>query len=81
MSEKRDSRPAFPVHPDILGASIHEDWRGMTMRDYFAAKAMQGLLATGEADEILRTTDMDWTEAIADSSYAMADAMLRERAK
>ena len=49
------------------------------LRDYFAAKAMQGLLAKGEADEIIRESDMDWPDAIAGDSYAMADAMLRVR--
>ena len=43
---------------------------GMTLRDYFAAKAMQGLLAgtkTGSAT------------VLATDSYKMADAMLKAR--
>jgi hypothetical protein len=48
---------------------------GMTLRDYFAAKAMQGLMgrAWGEipAEELFKT----W----ATSAYAMADAMLKAR--
>lgn len=56
--------PAFP-HAD--GSNFGH---GMTIRDYFAAKAMQGL--SGE-----------WTNyvEIAERSYALADAMLAERAK
>ena len=46
---------------------------GMTMRDYFAAKAMQGMLAACTG----------WSEAqqerLAKCSYAMADAMLKAR--
>lgn len=45
-------------------------------RDHFASLAMQGLLAAGEADKILKETDSDWPEAIAGCAYAMADAML-----
>jgi hypothetical protein len=46
---------------------------GMTLRDYFAAKAMQGLLAT----------DIDcgpkYAQIIADNAYGMADVMLKAR--
>jgi hypothetical protein len=47
---------AKPLHP------------GMTLRDYFAAKAMQSLI-----------TDRDTYMAIAKASYEMADAMLKAR--
>ena len=62
---------AFPTHPD--GAHIHD---GMTLRDYFAAKAMQGLIAaSGDADG-----GIDYSEAaVAESAYLMADAMLKAR--
>ncbi|KGD79791.1 hypothetical protein ID10_08835 [Pantoea agglomerans] len=42
-----------------------------TIRDYFAAKAMQGELASGGASNHL--------DSIASRSYAIADAMLRAR--
>lgn len=44
---------------------------GMTLRDYFAAKAMQGELASGEASH--------HAENIASRSYEIADAMLKAR--
>jgi hypothetical protein len=44
----------------------------MTLRDYFAAKAMQGLIVGCEKPNDL---------IIAKWSYAMADAMLEEREK
>jgi hypothetical protein len=55
--------PAFP-------ATNHHGHKleGMTLRDYFAAKAMQGLM-----DE-----EMTMPE-IADTAYAMADDMLKAR--
>ena len=58
--------PAFPSHGS-MGEVAHE---GMALRDYFAAKAMQGLLAgtkTGSAT------------VLATDSYKMADAMLKAR--
>ena len=49
---------------------IHD--KGMSLRDYFAAKAMQGRLAVpGYVD-----VDQD-----AEMAYKMADAMLKERSK
>lgn len=45
---------------------------GMTLRDYLAAKALQGVLASDN----LQTVNF---EKIADDSYRMADAMLKAR--
>ncbi len=62
--------PAFPLYnhgTQTLGLNV----TGMTLRDYFAARAMQGLLA-GK----LTSTDL---RLIANDSYAMADAMLKAR--
>ncbi len=47
---------------------------GMTLRDYFAAKAMQGMSANPEVGFI----DIS---AAANEAYKMADAMLKERDK
>ena len=49
-------------------------FEGMELRDYFAAKAMQGLLADGVAPAVTK-------ETISIMAYAMADAMMEERAK
>jgi hypothetical protein len=46
---------------------------GMTLRDYFAAKAMQGLFSCGEAH------DEHTAHVTAKASYLMADAMLKAR--
>jgi hypothetical protein len=68
MSNTNTGGPAFPTTKPL------EHWgdpnQGMTLRDYFAAKAMQGLLAgtkTGSAT------------VLATDSYKMADAMLKAR--
>jgi hypothetical protein len=50
-----------------------EIWGGLTLRDYFAAAAMQGHLSCPESD-----ATMDFVATV---SYEYADAMLRERAK
>ena len=61
---------AFPINSDI---DINRDqpWCGMTLRDYFAAKALQGMLA----ETSLKAT----VEEFADKSYEMADAMMKAR--
>ena len=56
--------PAFPTPAHNLNND------GMTLRDYFAAKAMQGLLAS-EVHAPL--------EDFAATAYKMADAMLKAR--
>lgn len=63
--------PAFPVP----GLQEHEEFNGMSLRDYFAAKAMQGLLACGE--EHCDATGY----ATASAAYKIADEMLAERSK
>jgi hypothetical protein len=59
--------PAFPVFPDTSGGHAAA-FQGMTLRDYFAAKAMQGILFEG----------LD-PEDTAKHAYAMADAMMKAR--
>lgn len=64
MNEKTGG-PAFPlsiIEPDL------------SIRDYFAAKVLQGRCASG--------FDPDWSAAmLARDAYALADAMLKERSK
>lgn len=48
---------------------------GMTLRDYFAAKAMQGLVINFKGDVSANY------DVIAIVSYKMADAMLNQREK
>ncbi len=69
MTTKNDGGPAFPVETVCLHGSY-----GMTMRDYFAAKAMNGM-AAGSSYEC---TDKDLL-LLAKQAYQMADAMLKAR--
>jgi hypothetical protein len=46
---------------------------GMHLRDYFAAKGVQGMFASGNLPESVQD------EELATSAYAMTDAMLKAR--
>lgn len=66
-----------PVHGRIHRAALGEDIQeGMTLRDYFAAKAMQGMLSAPRGKFGHRTG-----AAAVEDAYAIADAMLKERDK
>lgn len=74
-----DGGSAFPTSADN-GHSTNQD--GMTMRDYFAAKAMQGIIASGPSnfthangENIGRNLSL-----IGSVSYEIADVMLEARA-
>lgn len=64
---------AFPVsgHPDMQFVAQE----GMTLRDYFAAKAMQGILVNTERNQF----SFSETGEIASKAYELADAMLKAR--
>ena len=64
---------AFP-RADGKFDSSKPDEQGMTLRDYFAAKAMQGISAT-----LIQTNGEPYWNVIATDSYKMADAMMKAR--
>ena len=66
--------PAFPTLADN-GHAMNQD--GMTLRDYFAAKAMQGLIGCSDWRESM--DEHNASDFTAFSAYAMADAMLKAR--
>ena len=63
--------PAFPQFVLSNGGAYVEG--GMTLRDYFAAKAMQGMFASGNLPKSV--TD----EELSAVAYQTADAMLKAR--
>lgn len=75
MSKHDDGNAAFPMP----ASENNREWYGMSLRDYFAAKAMQGILAGVLADG--SRFDTDGASHAADAAYKVADAMLAERAK
>jgi len=72
---KQEEQNAFPA----LHLDAHQ---GMTLRDYFAAKAMQGLFSSiGEITKSwsAMARDIPLKDYISDYSYEIADAMLKQR--
>lgn len=53
----------------------------MTLRDHFAAKAMQALIAGRSWEHLEGCKPETYLAAWSSSAYAVADAMLQERAK
>jgi hypothetical protein len=51
---------------------------GMTLRDYYAAKALPSLLRYFLKEEF-HLTDISWMEGVAMDAYKMADAMMKAR--
>jgi hypothetical protein len=49
----------------------------MTLRDYFAAKAMQGMMTSARYTGIIGVNNYE--HSIANQAYQMADAMLKAR--
>ncbi len=89
MNKINDGGPAFPVwelngkdQPEMTGF-------GMSLRDYFAAKAMAALIAEPVSElwpgtaaqwaNQLQHTQLDGPSMVAHVAYMMADAMLKAR--
>jgi len=81
MSETIQPEPAFPVST-MNATTGHQDgsstWQfpGMTLRDYFAAKALPTLIDVSIDDMRNGQPYADYVSKIA---YEMADAMLKAR--
>lgn len=73
MKEKIENLSAFPY---IIPADKEKGWdaeiiEGISMRDYFAAKAMQGMVAHFGLAGTYKT--------LASTSYEIAEEMLKQR--
>ncbi|BDA55778.1 hypothetical protein [Raoultella ornithinolytica] len=68
MSKENNGGPAYPT----------QGYEGLTVRDYFAAKAMQGWLAS-YPDNDQHPVSTHRENMVAELSYLMADAMLKAR--
>ncbi len=79
MSTPNDGGPAFPNpgHDNGPGNYRGRPADGMSLRDYFAAKAMQAIVC----DPHHVTYKREGYEAVSGYAYALADAMLEERSK
>lgn len=77
MTDTKDSGgPAFPNNVKVTNEEFAE-LRGMTLRDYFAAKALNSILGVlvaerrGDVDKVIKVA--------AETAYKMAEAMLEAR--
>ena len=81
MSNKiNDGGPAFPMgyHPEGNSA----DQFGMTLRDYFAAAALQAIISSALSEgtkTMYNIRKPDFLECLSLDAYAHADAMLKAR--
>jgi hypothetical protein len=81
METKNNGGSAFPEVTELVKSTDqyphYKVWgsEGMTLRDYFAAKAMGGILAD---PNVTIGTD-ERANLLARSAYGIADAMLRAR--
>lgn len=68
--------------PSKTKATNDPDHKGMTLRDYFAAKAMQAMQASPELMQIITSEevkDKTYLDKIAIKAYDQADSMLKAR--
>ena len=74
MTHRHSGGPAFPmpVADQECHGRFESGYGGISMRDYFAAKAIQGICSSGP--------DRSWTDdMLACEAYRLADAMLKAR--
>jgi hypothetical protein len=71
---------AFPMPPTSAGGEYYSGQDGMTLRDYFAAKALQSLILIALRPEVDVMLEPDWNQK-ALVAYRAADAMLEAREK
>lgn len=76
--EKDTGGTAFPLHSEVRPA-LDTEWCGMTLRDYFAAKAMQGLMTRKEQGGFDFAVYEKDAMRVALWAYDLADEMLKAR--
>jgi hypothetical protein len=82
MNNTNTGGAAFPmnwVKQEAPNLNVILEQRGMTLRDYFAAKALVALIADPDAEEAEKITGKPFRIAVAHLAYDIADAMLKVR--
>ncbi len=76
-----DGGPAFPVQTydtTLEGQVVRATDYGMTLRDYFAAKAMQAFICKpGTINNKINVEDYEYAQF----AYRLADCMISQRSK
>ena len=72
---------AFPIawQSPITGKTTIN--QGITMRDYFAAKAIPTLIGNFLSKDLDLTDPNGWMDGLAMDAYSMADAMMKARSE
>ena len=87
---KSDGGPAFPVQVTVgsdgkengLQFGNRDYWAtGMSLRDWFAGMALQGILRADDGSEGEPVMEFRNAPVYAECAYKLADAMLKEREK
>lgn len=75
MTRNEGLDPAFPIPvvPGLPNGEVLYGFNGVTIRDYFAAKALPAI--------VIQSTNVWDPKAFAEMAYAIADVMIEERAK
>lgn len=89
MTNKNTGGPAFPRPKSPKGEYTDSDvpgaQTGMSLRDYFAAKALQAIIANdqlaGRIERDPQNKGLILGKVIAREAYALADNLIEERAK
>jgi hypothetical protein len=77
QDRKNLDTPAFPTENERQTGPSSYHYEGMTLRDYFAARAMQAAVSA-----VYQTEGHNWKPGcFAKEAYELADAMLAERAE
>ena len=71
---QQNDMPAFPQQTDLKLS-----YTGMTLRDYFAAKALPAMITSFLDKDLDMTDPYGWMEGLAMDAYSMADAMMKQR--
>lgn len=75
MTKTSDGGPAFPAEGGI-NSGLHSHY-GMTLRDYFAAKALPALVMACGGDT--RESGQSLEQHVSKLAFDLADAMLKVR--
>lgn len=85
MSDNKKPIKAFPSDQKYWKGEVkkHDMHTGMDLRDYFAARIMQGIFSDAETilsfQAICNESEYTVDKLMSDRSYELADAMLKAR--
>lgn len=78
MSKEENGGAAFPGFDYYRSKPLPAEAQGMTLRDYFAGKVLQGVMASGTSMSI-GTNHEEAMLDMARAFYSMADALIKAR--